>query len=277
MATGTFSYPGSKTTIASWIIDYFPDHTQYIEAFGGAASVLVAKERSELEVYNDINSDVVAFFRAARDNFGELAEWVEYTPTSRELFNGFVESYPNWPDDTVEYAGRFLYVQEHAFGGKGVNETSPYFGRRGANSDEMRSEKWARMPLQIESVKDRFKGVDIEQLDFKELIDKYDHEDAFFYFDPPYVDVGDDYYETGEGGFEHERFVNAVLDMDAKWLISYDHNIPEPLQDFNSVERTKKATLSVDNPEKVETLTMNYDPNKVSKFSKANQATLEMT
>lgn len=276
MATGTFRYPGSKTTLASWIIDYFPDHTQYIEAFGGAASVLVAKQRSELEVYNDINSDVVTFFRVARDNFGELAEWVEYTPTSRELFNEFVESYPDWPDDTIERAGRLLYVQHHAFGGKGVTENSPTYSicKSGSNFQKSAEGLWLKKPVAIEQIHSRFKGVNIEQLDFEDLIDKYDHEDAFFYFDPPYVDVGDNYYETEEGGFDHERFVNAVLGMDAKWLISYDHNIPEPLQSFHSVERTKKATLSVDNPEKVETLTMNYDPDKATKFSGATQQTL---
>ena len=276
MATGTFSYPGSKTTLASWIIDYFPDHTQYIEAFGGAASVLVAKERSELEVYNDINSDVVTFFRAIRDKPDKLIKWVDNTPRSRQLFEEYIESYPNWPDGLVEKAGRFLFIQQNAFGGRGVTENSPTYSIE-VKPSGYRENSWWGKANHLELLKQRFQHVQIEQLDFEELIDKYDHEDAFFYFDPPYVDVGDDYYETEDGGFDHERFVNAVLDMDAKWLISYDHNIPEPLQDFHSVERTKKATLSVDNPEKVETLTMNYDPNKVPKFSKANQATLEMT
>jgi len=276
---GTFAYPGSKTTYAGWIIDHFPKHTQYIEAFGGAGSVLVEKDESDLEVYNDINSDCVTFFKAVRDKPDELARWVRNTPSSRELYNDYVSDYPEWPENIVEYAGRFLYVQNHSFGGKGVATSSPSFGiltaksYRGSDLDAYEN-KWVVKEQHIFDLRDRLKGVNIEQLDYEKLVEKYDHKDAFFYFDPPYVDVGNDYYQVEEGGFDHERFVDTVLDMDAKWLISYDHNIPERLQDFYSVERTKTATMSAQQPEKVETLTMNYHPDTTTMFAEAEQETL---
>jgi len=276
---GTFAYPGSKTTYAGWIIDHFPKHTQYIEAFGGAGSVLVEKDESDLEVYNDINSDCVTFFKAVRDKPDELARWVRNTPSSRELYNDYVSDYPEWPENIVENAGRFLYVQNHSFGGKGVATSSPSFGiltaksYRGSDLDAYEN-KWVVKEQHIFDLRDRLKGVNIEQLDYEKLVEKYDHKDAFFYFDPPYVDVGNDYYQVEEGGFDHERFVDTVLDMDAKWLISYDHNIPECLQDFYSVERTKTATMSAQQPEKVETLTMNYHPDTTTMFAEAEQETL---
>lgn len=277
---GTFAYPGSKTTLASWIIDYFPKHTQYIEAFGGAGSVLVAKGRSDLEVYNDLNGDCVQFFKAVRDEPLALERWVRNTPYSRELFDEYVDSYPDWPNDTVQRAGRFLYVSCASFGGKTVGVTdSPTFGVIGAksyrgNDGDKYEYKWCQKAKHIRQLKDRLKGVNIECLDYANLVEKYDHPEAFFYFDPPYQHVGDDYYQVEDGGFDHERFVATVRDMDGRWLVSYDQNIPDGLGDYQTVQRTKKATISVDQPEKAETLTMNYDPNQTAMFSEPEQQTL---
>lgn len=278
-SSGTFSYPGSKTTISGWIIEKIPDHTQYIEAFGGAASVLVAKSESDLEVYNDINGDCVDFFKAVRDAPDELARWVRNTPSSRRLFEEYVSSYPDWPTPLVERAGRFLYVQHHAFGGKGVLNSSPTYGiitsnsYRGSELDAYEN-KWVVKENHIFELRDRFKGVNIEGLDYADLVGKYDSKDAFFYFDPPYVEVGDEYYQTESGGFDHNRFVETVEGMDAKWLISYDHNIPSELESYNSVKRTKVSAMSADKPEKVETLTMNYDPEQTAMFKGPDQSAL---
>ena len=111
-------------------------------------------------------------------------------------------------------------------------------------------------------------------MDYADLVEKYDHEDAFFYFDPPYVDVGDDYYQVEEGGFDHTRFVNTLHDMEGKWLVSYDQNIPPGLEDYRTISRTKVATMSAQNPEKVETLTMNYDIDGEQVMSECGQQTL---
>jgi DNA adenine methylase len=277
--TGTFNYPGSKTTLSGWIISHFPQHTQYIEPFGGAASVLVDKAESDLEVYNDLNGDCVNFFEAVRDRPNELSRWVENTPTSRQLYQDYVEEYPDWPDDTVESAGRFLYVQHHSFGGKGVLANSSTYGiitaksYRGSELDAYEN-KWDIKNEHIFTLRDRLKGVNIECLDYSDIIEKYDAPEAFFYFDPPYVEVGDAYYQTTGDGFDHSRFVEAVLNMEAKWLISYDQNIPDKLADYHSTRRTKTAAISSQKPEKVETLTMNYDPNQTSMFSEPDQQTL---
>jgi len=275
---GTFAYPGSKTTYAGWIIDHIPEHHLYVEPFGGAASVLVAKPRSEIEVYNDINCDCVDFFRAVRDRPDELEHWVENTPYSRQLFNEYVEAYPEWPDDLVERAGRFLFVQMAAFGGKGVCEDSPTYSivKAGSPSGSRNANEcsWDSRVDYIPQLSKRFKSVNIERLDYADIIEKYDHENAFFYFDPPYVDVGDDYYQVEEGGFNHKRFVDTLHDMEGKWLVSYDQNLPNGLEDYRTVSREKVATMSAQNPTKVETLTMNYDIATELTMSGVSQQTL---
>ena len=274
-APGTFAYPGSKTTYAGWIIDHIPEHTQYIEPFGGAASVLVAKPRSELEVYNDLNGDCVEFFRAVRDRPDELKHWVENTPYSRQLFNEYVESYPDWPDDTVEYAGRFLFVQDAAFAAKGVIVESPTYAiNKVPPSNTAKSICWRDKRNSINTLSERFRGVNIEKMDYEDLVDKYDHEDAFFYFDPPYVNVGDDYYQVEEGGFDHKRFVDTLHDMGGKWLVSYDQNLPNGLEDYRTVTRSKISNMSQSDSEKIETLTMNYDIDGESVMSELGQSGL---
>jgi len=274
---GTFAYPGSKTTYASWIIDHIPEHHLYVEPFGGAASVLVAKPRSEIEVYNDLNGDCVDFFRAVRDRPDELERWVEHTPYSRELFEEYVESYPDWPDNLVERAGRFLFIQSAGFGGKLIGSPQKPSFRYSKQSGKPTGTgvKWAKKPETIQRLQDRLKGVNIERLDYVEIVEKYDHKNGFFYFDPPYVDVGDDYYQTEDGGFNHERFVDTLHDIEGKWLVSYDQNIPLGLEDCRTVSRTKQASFSSERPEKVETLTMNFDPEQTAMFREQEQTGLE--
>jgi len=279
---GTFGYPGGKTLIRQWIIDHIPEHTQYIEVFGGGGAILVGKDRSEAEVYNDINSDCVAFFEAIKYHADELAQWVDDTPYSKELFDQYCESYPNWPDDTVEHAGRFLYVQHAMFGGKLIGQSSESYSVKKANDNRLdadRAKQWNKKPNDIEWLKQRFKKVNIENRDFGDILNKYDREGAFFYCDPPYIDVGNNYYNTEDADnndeFDHERFVDTLLNLEhAQWLVSYDHNIPEPLQEYHTVSRSKTATMSSELPEKTETLTMNYDLNTTPMFRKPGQNSL---
>lgn len=274
---GTFSYPGSKTLIRRWIIDKFPKHHLYVEPFGGAASVLVGKNRSKVEVYNDTNSDVVNFFNAVKYHGKELSEWVEATPYSRELFDKWVASYPEWPDDVVESAGRFLFIQHASYGGKGIDSGTPHFQRCKVNErpDADKSKQWVRKPPDIEWLQDRFGGVQIEHDDFTNVMERYDDTKAFFYCDPPYVDVGDDYYQTENGGFDHERFVETLKSLNGKWLVSYDENIPTGLSDYHVINREKKTGLSKDHVAKTESLIMNYDPNETTMFRQSGQEGLE--
>ena len=280
---GTFGYPGGKTLIRRWIINNFPEHKQYVEVFGGAGSVMVGKDRSESEVYNDVNSDCIKFFEAVKHHGEELAEWMEATPYSRELFERWTDEYPEWPDDIVEHAGRFAFIQNANFGGKLLGESSATYSVNKADNtrlDKGGSKVWAGKPDDIRWLTERFKAVNIEHLDFQELMNKYDKPGAFYYCDPPYIDVGDGYYNTEDAKnnnqFDHGRFIDTLLGLEnAEWLVSYDHNIPEPLDEYHTIARTKTATMSDQLPEKTETLTMSFDPNETTMFRDNNQRGLE--
>jgi len=274
--SGTFGYPGGKTTIAPWILDHFPDHTVYVEPFGGSASVLMCKEKSNVEVYNDINSDCVQFFEAVKNRPDELREWVRNTPYSRELYEQWRDEFnqDKRPDNTVEQAGRFWFLTTASFGGDVHQGGGTFSVMKGeCKKAHYQPVKWQRKTESIEHIRDRFQHVQIENLEYADLLEKYDGKDTFFYFDPPYVDVGEEYYTTN-GGFSHPRFCENVLELDGKWLISYGSHIPAELSEFHTVKRTKEATMSKQRPEIEEALIMNYNPQKTASFSEAEQETL---
>jgi len=169
------------------------------------------------------------------------------------------------------------------FGGKLIGQSSESFSVSKADNsrlDASNENLWHRKPGDIIWLKQRFKKVNIECADFEEVMNRYDRCGAFFYCDPPYVDVGNDYYDTTDedngGVFDHERFIETLLNLDdARWMVSYDHNIPSRLEDFHTISRTKTASISSELPEKTETLTMNYDPATTPGFKQANQSGLE--
>lgn len=79
-----FPYYGGKTRVAQQIVDLLPPHGHYVEPFAGSLAVLLAKPVSQLETVNDINSDLVTFFRVLRDQPDELIRICALTPHSRE-------------------------------------------------------------------------------------------------------------------------------------------------------------------------------------------------
>src|SRR5688572_9116143 len=92
---------GGKGKMVTKLLDFFPEHHTYAEPFGGGASMLIAKDPSPVEVYNDLNSGLVNFFRVIRDRdrFPEFLRLVSLTPYSREEYAWCNEHWESEPDD----------------------------------------------------------------------------------------------------------------------------------------------------------------------------------
>lgn len=216
-------YHGGKWRIAPWIIQQLPEHNAYVEVFGGAAGVLLRKPRSIIEVYNDIDSQVFNFFRVLRDEkmHDELIRQVDLTPFSREEFDLAYES----SEDRVEAARRFC---ARTFFGHGTSSMDP-LDSNGFRSCDIRAGKsyareWAGIPNAIAAAADRFRGVTIENLDFKKLIPKFDHTDTLFYIDPPYPmstrSAGGKGYVHELSDHEHRQLAWLLKAAKAKVLLS---------------------------------------------------------
>lgn len=113
---------GGKFKLRHWVIEHFPMHRVYIEPFGGMASVLMEKERADLEVLNDLDNQVVNLYQVMRDPVASvrLAEELQLTPYARAEFDAAY----GVCTDPVEMARRYLV---RAFMGFGANSaTCPY-------------------------------------------------------------------------------------------------------------------------------------------------------
>lgn len=193
-------YHGGKFRMAPWIIPRIPPHRIYIEVFGGAAGVLIRKTRSQIEVYNDLDTQVVNFFRVLRNSeqLDRLLRLVDLTPFSRQEFKG---SYLG-SEDPVEAARQFVV---RCFLGHGTCSMDPT-DSNGFRSCDIRAGKsyareWAGVPAAIAVAANRLSGVTIENLDWRKLIPKFDGPDTFFYVDPPYLA---ETRSAGGKGYVHE-------------------------------------------------------------------------
>ncbi|MFA5689599.1 MAG: DNA adenine methylase [Kiritimatiellales bacterium] len=179
-------YFGGKWRIASWIISYFPEHRRYVEPFGGAASVLLQKAPAYNEIYNDIDSSVVNFFRVVRSPVlaAELMRVLRLTPYSREEF---VEA-RQMSCDPVEAARRLCVRSFMGHSSSGVSHRGTGF--RNEANDIVKSSSQASgfkdVADLIPAVTERLRDAVIEQMDAVDLIRKFDSEDTLIYCDPPY-------------------------------------------------------------------------------------------
>ena len=113
-------YHGGKWRVADWVLAHLPPHHTYVEPFGGAGSVLLRKAPSPIEVYNDLDEDVVRLFRVLRDpaQAEELRHAVELTPWARAEFHACWERPAGLSD--VELSRRLLVRSFQAVGAKRV-------------------------------------------------------------------------------------------------------------------------------------------------------------
>jgi len=177
-------YYGGKWRLASWIISFFPEHVNYVEPCGGAASVLLQKPRSPLETYNDLDSNVVNFFRVLRDRPDELIRKIRLTPWARAEYKSHHES----ASDDIEWARRFwigmvMSIGNMAYSSSGMRMTKNEDGMPGMPDVTVQTDQ-----SHLEHVAARLLGVQIENKPYQEILTMYDHPANLFYMDPPYVD-----------------------------------------------------------------------------------------
>ncbi len=191
-------------------------------------NVLYRKEKSRLEVINDINSELVNLHRAIRNNPATLSMYLNKLLISRELFND-IKMKRLKPRNNIEMASFYLFLLSQSFGSKGDNFAMSAKANRKPKDIYKSFNKWAV----------RLKFVTIENLDFRELIKRYDKDDAFFYLDPPYVGT-ENYYKDidGFGIKEHKELAEMLKGIKGKFLLSYNDSpvVRELYKDFNIVE-----------------------------------------
>lgn len=193
-------YHGGKFRLAPWILQFFPPHGCYVEPFGGAAGVLLQKPRVYAEVYNDLDSEIVNFFRVLRDPAlrADLIEACRLTPYAREEFDTAYEP----TDDALERARRTCIRAAMGFGSAGATKASTGFRTDTRRKYGTAQHNWADYPDALGAIGERFAGVLIENRDAIAVMQAHDGPDTLHFVDPPYV------HETrhmrNKGGYRHE-------------------------------------------------------------------------
>lgn len=176
---GPLSYIGGKNRIATKIIEIFPQHKTYVEAFAGGAQVLFRKEPSLVEVLNDLDGDVVTFFRVCQSHHEELIRYLKFIVASREWFDSLEAQDPKALTD-IQRAARFFYLQKNAYAGLVHNRSFGYSVEAPSRSNP------ERLPELIENTHKRLAKVQIECLPYEDILQRYDRPTTLFYLDPPY-------------------------------------------------------------------------------------------
>lgn len=177
-----FGWSGGKSRTVEWIVSHLPHSESFVDVFGGSGIVMLNKPPTGNDVFNDINSGVVAVYRCLRDvrKRDALIEWIENTIHSYEDWVTCKETWQDTNDD-VERAARWLYMVSYSF----ANQGRAYGFTRRANrfSGKLLGKIAAFGPIHA-----RFKEVNVENASWEKLLDRYDHSGTVFYLDPPYPD-----------------------------------------------------------------------------------------
>lgn len=190
--------------LAPWIIGFFPAHRIYTEPFGGAASVLFRKPRAKLvEVYNDLDGEIVNVFRVMRDyTKGErLTKWLRLTPFAREEF----EQAYKCDDFDIEQARRTIVRSFMGFGSDSASGASTGFRANGNRQTAHPAKDWSNYPAEIICFTSRLDGVVIENRAALDIIRQHDSPETLHYCDPPYAHStrSGHVLKTGKG-YRHE-------------------------------------------------------------------------
>lgn len=182
-----FGWYGGKTSHLNWLLPMLPECHHYVEPFGGSAAVLLNRVPSPVETYNDLNGDVVNFFRVLRDQGDELVRRLSLTPFSRAEYLESLGLVGDLSD--LERARRFFVRSRQVFAGLSEGATPGRWSycksssRRGMSCSVSR---WLGGIQGLEEISGRLLRVQIECLPATDLIQKYDDPGTLFYLDPPY-------------------------------------------------------------------------------------------
>lgn len=246
-------YHGGKWRAADKIIPLLPPHMTYVEPFGGGGSILLRKNRSKNEIYNDLDGDIVNVFKVLRDpeHSRELLQLLAFTPFSRsEMFLGWEET-----ENPVEQARRCIVRSHMGFGSGGATKSREGF--HGVNRCEENfsapARQWSKLPHHLQAVIKRLQGVVVENIEASRLIQTVDHKNTLFYVDPPYIPEtrssmkgGTKYYRHEMSEDDHVQLLDQLIDVKGMVLLSgYDSDLyNDTLSDWEKVGFQSRAASS---------------------------------
>ncbi len=233
------SYIGGKSRISKWIVLFYPkDMETYVEGFSGMFWCFFNMELTHYPnlkkiVYNDFNPLNANLFKCVRNHQELLKECNKLVvqekgvyptnPICKENFENFqkelfssdlvIGDEPNY-----EVAAKYVYVLTQVFSGS-KPETSKFIDLKGNYHSKFTSFK---NKLENEKYQKLFESITVvENMDFEDLLKKYDSPTTYFYMDPPYWKT-ENYYSNHDFDVnDHLRLANTLKSLKGKWSLSY--------------------------------------------------------
>lgn len=254
------SYYGGKQKLCKKILSLIPEHRLYCEPFVGGGAIYFAKPKSEVEVINDTNGELVNFYRVVQRDFVSLEKEIHISLHSRDIHRKASVVYNN-PDmfNEVRRAWAVWVLAHMSFssmldGSFGYDKAKGTTSKKIANAREAFSEELAI----------RMQQTQIECTDALRIIESRDTPDAFHYCDPPYFNSDCGHYD-GYSQADFEALLKALSKVQGKFLLS---SYPSPLlseyaEKYNWTQEQMNMDVTVaaksgKRKVKTEVLTRNY-------------------
>ena len=264
-----FGWYGGKFSHLDWLLPLLPECHHYCEPFAGSGAVLLNRVPSPVETYNDIDGEVVNFFRVLRDQHEELIRAIALTPFSREEYYRAIHTTNGVSD--VERA-RCFYIKARQTR-TGLAQTAS-LGRWANCKNTSRAgmsgvvSRWLGGVGALDDIAQRLMRVQIENRPAIDVIRLYDSPKTLFYCDPPYLhatrgDVKAYGFEMDEG--QHREFAEVVNACSGMVAVSgYDHPLMDKLFEPEKWFKTLGARKTIHSTKgtRQEVLWTNYDPKK---------------
>lgn len=278
-----FGWYGGKFSHLDWLLPLLPESHHYVEPFAGSGAVLLNRDPSPVETYNDLDGEVVNFFRVLRTEKDKLVEAIGLTPFSREEFSIACQLDPDL--QPFERARRFYIrarqvrtgLAQTASIGRWANCKNT--SRRGMSGVVSR---WLGGVEALPDIAERLLRVQIENRPATQIIELYDDVKTLHYCDPPYIHEtrGDSKaYAHEMTNKQHEELaevLNSVKGLVA--LSNYDCALMEKLFPKKKWFKTfsPEKTIHSTKDKRVEVLWTNYDPRDFATTSaKPKQKSIE--
>ena len=259
-----FGWYGGKFSHLEWLLPLLPESHHYCEPFAGSAAVLLNREPSPVETYNDIDGEVVNFFSVLRDDSDRLIRAIALTPFSREEFHKAIHG-SRRGISKLERARRFYVRARQARTGLAQTAT---LGRWANCKNTSRAgmsgvvSRWFGGVASLGDIGERLLRVQIENRPAIQFIQLYDDPRTLFYCDPPYLHTtrGDSKaYQFEMEEDEHRELAGILRDCRGKVAVSgYRCELMDELyKEWKRFDAPVKKCHSIKKPRQ-ECLWMNY-------------------
>jgi len=210
------AYIGGKSKLAQTIIEMMPAHKAYCEVFAGAAWVFFRKEPSKYEVINDLDSDLICFYRVVQNHLEEFLKQFKWLLASREWFEDWKRQQAAGGLTDIQRAARYYYLQRLCFAGRVRGRTY------GASPMSRPRINLLRIEEELSEVHLRLAGVTIEHLTWQQFLETYDKPGTLFFLDPPYYKAP--YYAHNFELADYQELACMLQDLKAHFILSInDH------------------------------------------------------